>query len=50
VAKRPDLNELDVPEWAELVLDKVEWRELLQRIDRPLEIDGDSEPQAERND
>jgi hypothetical protein len=23
-AKRPDLNELDVPEWAELVLDKVE--------------------------
>ena len=32
VAKRPDLNELDVPEWAELALDKVEWRELLQRI------------------
>ena len=31
VAKRPDLNELDVPEWAELALDKVEWRELLQR-------------------
>jgi hypothetical protein len=26
VAKRPDLNELDVPEWAELALDKVEWR------------------------
>jgi hypothetical protein len=24
VAKRPDLNELDVPEWAELALDKVE--------------------------
>jgi hypothetical protein len=22
-AKRPDLNELDVPEWAELALDKV---------------------------
>jgi hypothetical protein len=32
VAKRPDLNELDVPEWAELALDTVEWRELLQRI------------------
>ena len=32
VAKWPDLNELDVPEWAELALDKVEWRELLQRI------------------
>ena len=32
VAKRPDLNELDVPEWAELALDKVEWRELLERI------------------
>ena len=31
-AKRPDLNELDVPEWAELALDKVEWRKLLQRI------------------
>jgi hypothetical protein len=30
VAKRPDLNELDVPEWAELALDKVEWRKLLQ--------------------
>jgi hypothetical protein len=27
-----DLNELDVPEWAELALDKVEWRKLLQRI------------------
>jgi hypothetical protein len=29
-AKRPDLrctlSELDVPEWAELALDKVEWR------------------------
>jgi hypothetical protein len=24
VAKRSDLNELDVPEWAELALDKVE--------------------------
>jgi hypothetical protein len=32
VAKRPDLNELDVPEWAELALDKVEWRKLLQHI------------------
>jgi hypothetical protein len=32
VAKRPDLNELDVPEWAELALDKIEWRKLLQRI------------------
>jgi hypothetical protein len=31
-AKRPDLNELDVPERAELALDKVEWRKLLQRI------------------
>jgi hypothetical protein len=31
-AKPPDLNELDVPEWAELALDKVEWRMLLQRI------------------
>ena len=34
VAKRPDLNELDVPEWEweELALDKAEWRALLQRI------------------
>jgi hypothetical protein len=35
VAKRPDLNlnELDVSEqWAELALDKIEWRKLLQRI------------------
>ena len=33
VAKRPDLNELDVPEWAGLALDKVERRkQLLQRI------------------
>jgi hypothetical protein len=32
VAKRPDLNELDVPEWAELALAGVEWRKLLQRI------------------
>jgi hypothetical protein len=46
VAKRPDLNELDVPEWAELALDKVEWRELTA-AHRPLARDGDSEPQAE---
>jgi hypothetical protein len=32
VAKRPDLNELDVPEWAKLALHKIEWRKLLQRI------------------
>jgi hypothetical protein len=32
VAKRPDLNELDAPDLAELALDKVEWRKLLQRI------------------
>ena len=32
VAKWLDLNELDVPEWAELALDKVDWRKLLQRI------------------
>jgi hypothetical protein len=32
VAKRPDLNKLDVPEWAELALDTIEWRKLLQRI------------------
>ena len=36
MAKRPDLNELDVPEWAELALDKIGRRELatarLQRI------------------
>jgi hypothetical protein len=32
VAKRPDLNELDVPEWAELALDKVERRKRSQRI------------------
>jgi hypothetical protein len=30
MAKRPGLNELDVPEWAELALDKVERRKLLQ--------------------
>jgi hypothetical protein len=32
VTKRPDLNELDVPEWAELALDTVEWRKPLQHI------------------
>jgi hypothetical protein len=32
VVKRPDLNELGVPEWAELALDKVEWRKLQQRM------------------
>jgi hypothetical protein len=32
VAKRPDLNELDVPEWAELALDEVEWRELSEPL------------------
>jgi hypothetical protein len=32
VAKGPDPNELDAPEWAELALDKVEPRKLLQRI------------------
>jgi hypothetical protein len=29
VAKRPDLNELDLPGRAELALDNVEWRKLL---------------------
>jgi hypothetical protein len=32
VTKRLDLNELDVPDWAELALDEVERRQLLQRI------------------
>jgi hypothetical protein len=48
VVKQPDLNELDMPEWAQLALDNIEWRKLLQRI--ALYRDGDSEPQAERND
>jgi hypothetical protein len=48
MAKQPDLNELDVPEWAELALGKMQWRKLLQRI--ALYRDGDIEPQAERND
>jgi hypothetical protein len=26
VAKQPDLNNLDVSEWAELALDKIEWK------------------------
>jgi hypothetical protein len=38
VVKRSDLNELDVPEWAELALDKVERRELLSSH-RPLETE-----------
>jgi hypothetical protein len=32
VAKWPVLNELDEPGWAELALDTIEWRKLLQRI------------------
>jgi hypothetical protein len=48
MAKRPDLNELDVPEWAELALDKIEWRKPLQFI--ALSRDGGSEPQAECSD
>jgi hypothetical protein len=32
MAKRPDLDELDVPEWAELTLDKTERWKLLQRV------------------
>jgi hypothetical protein len=52
VAKRPDLNELDVPEWAELALDKVEWMEnggsKLYCSASPAG-DGDSEPQAGRS-
>jgi hypothetical protein len=48
VAKRPDLHELDVPEWAELALDKVEWRK--GYCSASPSRDGDSEPQAERND
>jgi hypothetical protein len=32
VAKRPDLNELDVPDWAELALDEIERRKRLQCI------------------
>jgi hypothetical protein len=32
VAKRPDLNEVDVPEWAEPALYTVERSGLLQRI------------------
>ena len=46
VAKRPDLNELDVPEWAELALDKVEWRKLLQRIALSLEMETASRMQS----
>jgi hypothetical protein len=32
VAKQPDLNNLDAPEWPELALDKIERKDLLQRI------------------
>jgi hypothetical protein len=46
VAKRPDLNELDVPELAELALDKVEWRELLQRIALYVEMETASRRQS----
>ena len=47
VAKRPDLNELDVPEWAELALDKVEWRKLLHAAaHRPLEMETASRRQS----
>jgi hypothetical protein len=39
--QRPDLNELDVPEWAELALDKA---------DGGSYGSASNEPQAERND
>jgi hypothetical protein len=47
-AKRPDLNELDVPEWAELELDKVEWRKPLQPAHRPLETVSETEAASRR--
>jgi hypothetical protein len=47
VAKRPDLNELDVPEWAKLALDKVEWREATA-AHRPLETGTASRRQNSR--
>jgi hypothetical protein len=47
VAKRPDLNELDMPEWAELASGRTGGATAAHR---PLARDGDSEPQAERND
>jgi hypothetical protein len=47
VAKRPDLNELDVPEWAELALDKKSNGG--SYCSASPSRDGDSEPQAERN-
>jgi hypothetical protein len=41
IAKRPDPNELDVPEWRELALAKIEWRELPQRVhERLIEFGG----------
>jgi hypothetical protein len=46
VAKRPDLDELDVPEWAELAIDKIERRKLLQRI--ALEMETASRRQSMR--
>jgi hypothetical protein len=47
MAKRPDLDELDVPEWAKLALDKIIWRRYCSASPSR---DGNSEPQAERND
>jgi hypothetical protein len=48
-SKRSDLNELDVPEWPKLALDKIKSRELLQCI-ALWRWRYDSEPQAERSD
>jgi hypothetical protein len=38
VEKRPDLNELDVPECAELALDELEATEAATAAHRPLEM------------
>jgi hypothetical protein len=48
VAKRPDLNELDVPDWAELALDNVEWdgMEEATAAHRPLEMETASRRQS----
>jgi hypothetical protein len=43
-AARPDLNELDVPEWAELALDKVEWEATAAH--RPREMETASRRQS----
>jgi hypothetical protein len=43
VAKRPDLNELDVPEWAELTLEAT-------AVHRPLEMETASRRQSTSND